>query len=124
MRRILYGLIITTTLLPATLKAQEATVLTLQDAMNYAVKNNDSVKNARLDVLIQEAKNAEITGIALPNVSAKGRIYGIPAPNSILYSGRFFWTAGNIYSSTVYTQILFNCFCNCIANYCLMVVYW
>jgi outer membrane protein len=73
MRRILYGLIITTTLLPASLRAQDAISLSLQDAMDFAVKNNVTAKNARLDVLIQKAKNAEVTGIALPQIKGEGK---------------------------------------------------
>ncbi len=73
MRRILYGIIITTTtLLPGVLRAQEAITLSLEDAMNYAVKNNTSAKNARLDILIQKAKNNEVTGLTLPNINGKG----------------------------------------------------
>lgn len=119
MRRILYGLIITTTLLPATLRAQEATMLSLQDAMNYAVKNNVTAKNARLDQLIQRAKNAEITGMALPNLSAKGEFTAYPHPIKSFVPGDFFGAPGTFtavqftpqYSSTAsatLSQILFD----------------
>lgn len=78
MRRLLiYGLTLTIGLLPALAKAQtevtmEPKLLSLQEAMDYAVKNNVTAKNARLDALIQRAKNAEITGTVLPQVNAKG----------------------------------------------------
>lgn len=74
MKRILYSITITL-LTTATLHAQappEVVQLSLQDAMNYAVKNHISIKNARLDYKIQAARNAEITGIALPQISGKG----------------------------------------------------
>jgi len=95
MRRILYGLIITTiALLPAALRAQEATVLTLEDAMNYAVKNNATSKNARLDILIQQAKNAEITGLALPNISGKGEFTDYINPIQSFVPGEFIGQPG------------------------------
>ncbi len=71
MRRIFYSLSLLV-LLPATMLAQETVTLSLDEAMDYAVKHNVDAKNARLDILVQKAKNAEVTGIALPNVSAKG----------------------------------------------------
>lgn len=77
MRRLLYKTTLALSLLPfamygQTEVSQEPVTLSLEDAMKYAVKHNASTKNARLDLKIQKAKNAEITGIALPQVSAKG----------------------------------------------------
>ena len=119
MRRILYGLIITTTLLPGMLRAQEATPLSLENAMEYAVKNNVIAKNARLDRLIQQAKNAEITGLALPNLSAKGEFTAYPHPIKTFVPGDFFGQPGTFtavqftpqYSSTAsatLSQLLFD----------------
>jgi len=42
---------------------------TLQQAIDYAVKNNISIQNAELDVKIAEAKKKETTGIGLPQIS-------------------------------------------------------
>ncbi|MBN8671411.1 MAG: TolC family protein [Chitinophagales bacterium] len=77
MRRLLYKTTLALSLLPLAMYgqtevSQEPVTLSLEDAMKYAVKHNASTKNARLDLKIQKAKNAEITGIALPQVSAKG----------------------------------------------------
>jgi outer membrane protein len=58
----------------ATVHAQEATQLSLEDAVKYALKHNADVKNARLDVKIQKAKNAQITSAAFPQVNGKGEI--------------------------------------------------
>jgi outer membrane protein TolC len=46
--------------------------LSLQAAMDYAVKNNVNAKNARLDIAIQDAQNKQVTAVALPQISAKG----------------------------------------------------
>lgn len=76
MKRILYGIAVLIALLPGIInhaQAQTVRELSLEDAMEYAVKNNYTVRNARLDVLLQQAKNAEITGLALPNISADAR---------------------------------------------------
>jgi outer membrane protein TolC len=69
--RPLFYLIIATLLLPVITHAQEPTPLSLEDALNYAVKHNADVKNARLDVQIQKAKNAQITSAAYPHVGTK-----------------------------------------------------
>lgn len=52
--------------------AQEPMALSLQAAMDYAVKNNAAAKNARIDVLIQDAQNKQVTASALPRISGKG----------------------------------------------------
>lgn len=54
--------------------------LTLGDALRYAVQNNVRIKNARVDVALQKAKNSEITGIALPQVNAKEDFNWYPEP--------------------------------------------
>lgn len=52
--------------------AQEPMALSLQAAMDYAVKNNAVAKNARIGIAIQEALNKQTTAIALPQANAKG----------------------------------------------------
>ncbi len=70
--------------------AQDAIPLSLKDAMSYAVKNNGTAKNARLDVLIQQAKNAEITGIALPQVNGRAEYdYYLALPKTFLDASSF-----------------------------------
>lgn len=56
----------------STARAQEPVALSLQAAMDYAVKNNVAAKNARIDVLIQDAQNKQVTAAALPQVNGKG----------------------------------------------------
>ncbi len=95
MRRLLiYGLTLTIGLLPALAKAQtevtmEPKLLSLQEAMDYAVKNNSKAKNARIDILLQKAKNAEITGIALPQLSAEGQFTDFITPQKTFVPGEF-----------------------------------
>ncbi len=60
-------------LLPFLALAQEPQSLTLQDALSYAVRNRVSIRNARLDVDIQRAKNSEITGLALPQINGSNQ---------------------------------------------------
>lgn len=75
MRQLLYTVSLITLLLPQTLKAQEAGEplrLSMDEAMDLAVKNNVQAKNARLDIDKQRAVNAEVSGLALPNIKAKG----------------------------------------------------
>jgi outer membrane protein len=52
--------------------AQTRYELTVQQAVELAYKNVIELKNAQLDYKIQEAQNREITGRALPQISASG----------------------------------------------------
>ncbi len=54
--------------------------LSLKDAQDHALKYSANAKNAYLDVLLQRAKNAEITGLAYPQISAKGEFTGYIDP--------------------------------------------
>lgn len=51
------------------LKAQQRYELTVKEAVDLALKNLTDVKNAQLDYRIQEAKNREILGQALPQLT-------------------------------------------------------
>jgi outer membrane protein len=46
--------------------------LSIQQAIDYAAKNNVQVKNALIDIQIQRESNREIAAAALPSVSASG----------------------------------------------------
>jgi outer membrane protein len=57
----------------------------LQQAIDYATKNNVQVKNALLDVQIQQQTNREVTAAALPQVSASGSVtYNAKLPVSLV----------------------------------------
>ena len=42
---------------------------TLREAVDYAVKNHVTIKNAQIDILNAEARIREIKGIGLPQVN-------------------------------------------------------
>jgi len=59
-------------LLSLHITAQEETLsLTLQEAIDYAIKNNTTAKNATLDISAAEKQKWETTAIGLPQISAK-----------------------------------------------------
>lgn len=62
-------------LLLAFTKAGQAQIVhdfSLQETLDYAQKNNVLVKNALLDIELQEQVNREVTGMAYPQISASG----------------------------------------------------
>lgn len=59
--------------------------LSLQQAIDYANKNNVEVKNALLEVKKQQATNREVTSAALPQISATGSYtYNAKLPVSLV----------------------------------------
>ena len=52
-----------------TIQAQKLYTITAKDAVDIAFKNVNDIKNAKLDYRIAEARNKEIIGMALPQVS-------------------------------------------------------
>ncbi len=65
------------TILPALAlqaSAQDVTPLSLQEAMEYAVKNNAAAKNARIDVDIQRAQVKQQLSAAYPHISGKAEL--------------------------------------------------
>ena len=60
--------------------AQEATPLSLQACMEYALKHNYNLKNAQLDVLIQRAQVAQTLSAAYPHINARAEFddYVVP----------------------------------------------
>lgn len=68
---------------------------TLQQAIDYADKNNVQVKNALLDMQIQEQTNREVTAAAYPQVSASGSFtYNAKLPVTLLPNEIFGGPAG------------------------------
>ena len=57
----------------------------IQQALEYAKKNNVQVKNALIDVQIQAQTNREVTGTALPQVKGTGSlVYNAKLPVSLV----------------------------------------
>ncbi len=67
-------LVLSLTILAATQAsfAQQPVRLSMKDCMDYALKNNFAVKNAHIDVHIQEELAKQTTAAAMPHVNAKG----------------------------------------------------
>jgi outer membrane protein len=75
--------------------AQEKHAFSIQETLDYAKKNNVQVKNALLDVLIQQQTNREVTGGALPQIKASGSIvYNAKLPISLIPAEFFGGTPG------------------------------
>lgn len=100
-------------------RAQEATPLSLEDCMNYAAQHSATAKNARLDVLQQIAKNSEVTGLALPHLSAKGEFdHYIAVPKQYIPGSAFglgdtvlevsFALKNSVSASATASQVLFD----------------
>lgn len=64
-----WTLMVIIALLATTAQGQQSYTITAKDAVDIAFKNVAEIKNARLDYKIAEAKNKEIAGMALPQVS-------------------------------------------------------
>jgi outer membrane protein TolC len=64
--------------------------LSAKEAVDYALANQSSVKTARLDELIQLAKNKEISGMALPNIAGSGSYQYNPLVQKQMFNTRNF----------------------------------
>lgn len=73
MRRIFLSLFSLSLLTLQSASAQEPVSLSLDQAIEYALKHSVAARNARIDVQLQKAQNREVTGRALPQVSADGK---------------------------------------------------
>lgn len=78
MRRIILSLAFLPIMIHAT--AQEATPLTLQQSIDYALKHNYTVKNGDLDVLIQKAQINQTVAAAYPHVNGKVELDNFVTP--------------------------------------------
>jgi outer membrane protein TolC len=76
--------------------AQDSSIhmFTAQQAADYAMKNNVQVKNALLDIQLQEQTNRDLTSAAYPQVNANGSFtYNAKVPVSLV-PGDFFGAPG------------------------------
>jgi outer membrane protein len=65
--------------------AQQMHEFSLQQALEYAQKNNVQVKNALLDVQLQQQVNREVTSNAYPQISGVGQLtYNAALPSSLV----------------------------------------
>jgi len=80
----------------ALVDAQDSAVhmFTAQQAAEYAMKNNVQVKNALLDIQLQEQTNRDLTSAAYPQINANGSFtYNAKIPVSLV-PGDFFGQPG------------------------------
>jgi outer membrane protein len=80
----------------ALVRAQDSTIhmFTAQQAAEYAMKNNVQVKNALLDIQLQDQTNRDYTSAALPQVNGNGSFtYNAKIPVSLV-PGDFFGQPG------------------------------
>ena len=54
--------------------AQEVMRLSMAECMDYAMKHNNSVRNAAIDVLIQDAQNRQTLSASRPHINGKGEV--------------------------------------------------
>ncbi len=81
MRQLLCVLSLIAILTPRTLHAQqngEPLQLSLDESISFAMKHQAKMKNAILDQKSSLARNKEVTGLALPNLKAKGGVNYAP----------------------------------------------
>ena len=70
--------------------AQQATPLSMQACMDYAVKHNYSIKNAQLDVQIQKAQVNQQISAAYPHINGKADITNFYVPQRSFIDAGFF----------------------------------
>ena len=71
--------------------SQQVHEFSLQQALEYAEKNNMQVKNALLDIQLQEQVNREVTGTAFPQINASADVTdNLKLPISIIPAGTIF----------------------------------
>lgn len=82
-------------LIAAAAQAQQKNEFSIKQCVDYAVKNSAQVKNALLDIKIQEQTNKEVTAMAYPQVNASvGVTDYLEIPTSLIPAQFFGGTAG------------------------------
>ncbi len=72
------------------LQAQQLSSFSVKDAISYASKNNVQVKNALLDLQIQQQSNKALTAGALPNISGSASTTAFFQTPVTIVPGEFF----------------------------------
>lgn len=86
----IYFTLVSIILMVSTASAQEVLHLSLKDCMDYALKHNYSIKNAQLDVLIQQAQNNETLSAAYPHINGKAEFDDFLNPTQNFFNYRAF----------------------------------
>ena len=93
--------------------AQAQTVpqsLSLKDALNYAIKNSESVKKARLDIEGGKYKTQEVRAAALPQLTGTGTFTDQVVKQQMFFNGQIIpiGTTYNASAQAQFSQQLFN----------------
>lgn len=64
--------------------------LSLQDCIDYASQHSDTLRNARLSILKQQAVNNQVRALALPHINANGQYSDYLNPQKMLVPMSFF----------------------------------
>src|SRR5258707_12281312 len=79
--------------------AQEQHAFSLQQGLDYAKKNNVQVKNALLDIQIQQQTNRGITAGALPTLTGTGSFTDYLKIPTTVVPGQFFGQPAGTFAS-------------------------
>ena len=93
-------------LLAATAKAQQPTPLSLDACIDYALKHSYTIKNAQLDVLIQQAQVDQTKAAAYPHINGKVDFNDFNIPQRSFVDASSFAPPGTIPPGTI-TPIAF-----------------
>ena len=75
-------------------QAQDAIPLSLDDCIHYAMQHADTIKNARLNIELQKAQNAQITATALPKVTGRSELDDYVKASQTFVPGEFIGQPG------------------------------
>ncbi len=82
------ALLLTATIINAS--AQQATPLSMQACMDYALKHNYNIRNSQLDVLIQKAQNNQTLSAAYPHINGKVEVDDFLKPQKTFIAANSF----------------------------------
>ena len=113
-------IILTLCFITQSIFAQNA--FSLKEAINFAIQNDKSIKNAQLNIQSAQAQSNEIRAIGMPKLSAKANYqYFIEIPTSLVPAKFFnpqapddefaelqFGTANNLTASLDFSMLLFD----------------
>jgi len=100
------GLLLTTIVADSFAQTQPSTIhaFSIQQCLDYAHQHNAQVKNALLDLQIQEQSNKAITAGALPSISASGSTTDFFQTPVTLVPAEFFGGAPGTYAALSFQQ--------------------
>ena len=82
---------------------QLARPMSLQDCINYAMNNADTLKNARLSIRRQKVQNNQIIAQALPRINGSSQVSYYPYQQETLLPGIFFGDSSGAYHPLPFT---------------------